>query len=109
MGDGYGELLIFDVNSPIFSEVEVCVLHDVKLHKAECSMPRLIAGRSNRLIAGRSNCVEIHNACRSEQTEAQTNEGSLLDITCATDMPAALETALDDPNFLVCCKILLLI
>ena len=101
MGDGYGELLIFDVNSPTFSEVEVCVLHDVKLHKAECSMPRLIAGRSN--------CVEIHNACRSEQTEAQTNEGSLLDITCAIDMPAALETALDDPNFLVCCKILLLI
>jgi hypothetical protein len=94
MSDGYGELIIFDLNSPILSKLEACVLHDVRFYDSPCSMPEFSAGQSNSM--------EIRDASQSEQLDANKDEGSLQGLTCAIDMPAALETALDDVNFLVC-------
>jgi hypothetical protein len=76
-GDGCGELLIFDFNSPSYSKIEVFAPHEVGQSKS------------------------VYKCFQSEQLVTRKGEVSMLDIICAIDMPAALESALDDPNFMV--------
>jgi hypothetical protein len=91
-GEGCGELLIFDLNSPIFSKIDACVvLHDANVRESPYSKLR---------IADNSNSHKAHSYFKPEELE-RNKEVLLLGIDCAIDMPAALETALDDPKFLV--------
>ena len=93
MSDGYGELFIFDLNTPVFSNDEGCVT------EYESPWPKA------SLKARQRYSPTIHNVCRVkcdvQQLITNDYECSLLDGTSAIDMPAALEAAFDDPIFLV--------